>query len=277
MNFIRDLVALFQSPVVGVPNVSNAVAVRGTDGSYEIQDTRPFQPAAQERAGTVIMYSVTSWINHVLQQSTAENDRIRTLVFFNPSNTVSGIYVATAVLDYHGSIVSPQWARNKVQLVVKRHPLYELALDLQNWRAQDDFAQYIRKCSGIFASPDQAGMLQIARELRINATSRFSSQMDDNSGSVNFVFQKTATATIGTTETTVAVPEFVEIVVPMLLDSSPTRVSMRLEYRAPESQGDKVKMRLVFDDQAIAEYGLTREIRGQLTEAGLTVLDGATP
>jgi hypothetical protein len=279
-NSIKKLLENAVQPTV--PLNGELVAVRNKDGGYDIVNTRKLVVGASPhgRAGTAKFNALEDFIGYI--KAYASGEELEGVVMWaEPKMIGSTVYVGEAILDYHqggiggiGEILG--YCRNRAVLYLALHPLYQVVAQMFEWQEQTDFANLIRAAGTVWAKPSRADMLTLSRDLRITSAGEYANAFDDASGSRNIVYRQTNSAAVGgTSERTLVVPEQIEIMCPMLLDSPSYPLTLRLETRPPQKSGSQCMLRLVYDSEVIDRLEIVDQAIHRIREAGIYVLRGS--
>lgn len=275
---LQDILDRFkpQEPVaiIDVPSLPNGVVAIHQD--YRVEDTENLEEKPHAIRAGVALVGIGSFVNYVNKFKDSDS-----LLFVSPDVTSigRGQALATAVLDYHGKD-DPRWGRHVVTLSAGPGKVYEKLIALDGKLLdQSEFAKLIEELAKFSLNVPPATLLEICRTLKLSQKGEFKSAEDDVSGSVDFVFNVAVSASAGSADQRLTVPQEIVFRASPIEGMAEVEVPVKFLYRVPEQVGGKVQVGIKIIDRTWLEKAAIEMVAEKLTEdTGLLTLTGkSTP
>lgn len=241
--------------------LSNKVAA--VPEGYDLESLEKFQDNPARVRETATLSGVTDFVAYVDRH---KNDGSAVFIAPNISSLKKGAILATAVIDYHhkeaNSVgVTPEWGTHRALLAARASIGYDKLMEMDGvLMDQAVFARKLEEVVKFAVSAPQADLLEMARTLNLSSKGDFKNIEDEFSGSVDFTFAMSVSASSGTSNNKISVPTEIVFDVPLIdgMDSVP--VAVKFLYRTPSNAGEKVQCGIKIIDRVYLEDEAIREV-----------------
>lgn len=254
---------------IEVPGLPKGIHVVHND--YTIQDTENLEEAPHAARATVILVGIKSFVAYV--NKFKDDDSV---LFLSPDvSSIGRGSLATAILDYHKPD-APRWGRHRVTLSAGPGKVYEKLIALDNKLLdQSEFSKHIEELAKFSLNVAPADLLEICRTLRLSSKGDFKSAEDDVTGSVDFVFNVAVSASAGSADQRLSVPQEIVFRAAPIDGMDDVEVAVKFIYRVPDQVGGKVQLGIKIIERTWLEKAAIEMVAEKLTEAtGLLTLTG---
>lgn len=250
---------------IDVPGIGPVLV---TPDNYQVHDLDHLQEAPRRLQQTVNLHDAGEFVEFVNRFK-----KISSTIFVVPELTLGprACLMATCVIDYHADLDAPNWGGFRVNLLAAPSQEYRLLNGIISAGLTDQatFAKNLRDVASLCHSHSAGELLEIVRTMQLSSKGDFKSFEDDLSGSVDFRYDLKVSASAGTTEKKLSVPEELRFYLPVLVGGSAVGITTRLLYRIPKESGGQVSLGLEMPDRVWIEKAAvdhTAKLIGEQTE-----------
>lgn len=259
--------------------VDVAAPIASVPDGFDLRSLERFMAQPSRIRAAVTVHRAEDFIAYCDRHS---NTSSTIFVDASPALSGDGGELALAVIDYHHGAADltpderPEWCSHTVKLKARPSTEYAMLAAIDGkLMAQGDFSRYVRDLSRFCSSHVQADLLELVNTLNLTSRGSFQSSDDYSSGSVRMVFDVQVSASAGTQEKRIAVPNELTWTMPMLLGGAPIDFTTDLIYAVPNEKGGKVQLGLRIRDRAWIEQQVVADTAAMLSkETGLLTLVG---
>ncbi len=263
------------------PSQTGGAMLAAVPDGWRIEDLEEFGAVPKRIRQKPVVRGVAAFVNYVNRFK-----RVGSTIFVVPDlkSLGHGSTLATCIIDYHDidrvenspQSDRPAWGDHVVTLKASPSLAYEKLMNLDGKLLdQDVFARHLEEISRFCSSHDQAQIVEIARSIALTSKGNFKIVDDVFSGSVDFVYDVKVSASAGTSEKKLTVPNIIGFEVPLLDGLDTFAVPVKFKYRQPDEVGGKVKLGIEIQDRLWLEEAALVQVRAKLeADTGLDVYVG---
>lgn len=265
--------------------LNDGTEVAAVPENINLLDLEQFKSHPNLIRATPTMRGIDSFVRYVNKHKTPEVSTI--FVVPDLSKLGPNCKLATAILDYHPGVnagadegeTAPHPAahgNHVVTLNASPSIAYAKLMDLDGKLfAQDEFAKHVEEIARHSTSLPPAELIEIVQSLQLAAKGEFRSLDDDFTGSVDFKFDVQVSASAGTREKKITVPQHVEFHVVLIEGLEPVSVTCKLRYRQPRNPGEHVAIGFSIVDRSWMEKLAIDEVASRIgSDTELDVFTG---